>query len=153
MTFFLDANVLVYAAGDSDYAAPCRRVLAAIARGEADGRTSTAVLEEVWHIELSARLGPGTLQGLTERAYRILTPLLAVTDEAFGDALALADTPLGANDRLHAATCLANGIDTILTANQAFDSLPSPRRIDPLDEPCLQEILGERPATPEERHL
>lgn len=143
MSFFLDANVLVYAAGNSDYTAPCQRVLSAIALGEADGRTSTAVLEEVWHIELSARLGPGTLQGLTERAYRILTPLLAVTDEVFGNALALADAPIGANDRLHAATCLANGIDTILTADQAFDSLPSLRRIDPLDEPKMRKLLGE----------
>ena len=149
MTFFLDADVLVYAASDSAYAAPCQRVLGAIARGEADGRTSTAVLEEVWHIELSTRLGPDTLQGLTERAYRILTPLLPVTDEVFGVALALADTPIGANDRVHAATCLANGIDTILTAEEAFDSVRRLRRIDPLDEPVLQEILGERPVTPE----
>ncbi len=144
MTFFLDANILVYAAGDSDYAPPCQRVLSAIARGEADGRTSTAVLEEVWHIELSARLGRGVLQGLTERAYRILTPLLPVTDEAFSDALAMSETAIGANDRLHAATCIVNGIHTILTADQAFDTVPRLRRIDPLDEPGVLEILGGR---------
>ncbi len=142
MTFFLDANVLVYAAGDSDYAAPCQRLLTAIARSEAAGRTSTAVLEEVWHIELSVRLGAGALSGLTERAYRILTPLLPVTDEAFGAALALPDLPIGANDRLHAATCLANGIDTILSADHGFDSVPNLRRIDPLDEGGLREIIG-----------
>lgn len=49
MTFFVDANVVVYAAvPSSNYHRPCRDILRAIATGDADGRTSAAVLEEVW---------------------------------------------------------------------------------------------------------
>jgi predicted nucleic acid-binding protein len=142
VTFFIDANVLIYAAGGSDYAAPCQRALTAVACGEADGRTSTAVLEEVWHIELSTRLGGGALDGITERAYRILSPLLSVTDEVFNEALTLPRTPLGANDRIHAATCLANGISHILTADRGFDSAGRLRRVDPLDEAGVKRLLG-----------
>ena len=47
MSFFVDANVLVYSAVASEYREPCLEVLEAIARGDADGRTSSAALEEV----------------------------------------------------------------------------------------------------------
>src|SRR5215212_2397655 len=40
----------------------------------ADGRTSPPVLEEVWHIERSGRLG--RLDGLAARAHKIFSPLL-----------------------------------------------------------------------------
>jgi predicted nucleic acid-binding protein len=139
VTFFLDANVLIYSAVRSDYRDPCLKILAAIAAGDAPGRTSTAVLEETWYIELSGRAGP--LDGLTERLFTILSPLLPVTDEAFRLALALEVPALGTNDRLHAGTCLANGIDTIVSADRAFDRLGGLRRIDPLDSEALRGLL------------
>lgn len=140
MTFFLDANVLIYTAVPSDYRDPCLEILDAVVRGDARGRTSTAVLEEVWYVELSARAGP--LDGLTEHLYQVLTPLLAVTDDAFRMALALDARALGPNDRLHAGTCVAHGIDTIVSADRAFDGLREIRRVDPLDAPALRRLLG-----------
>lgn len=139
MSFFVDANVLIYGAVSGEYRAPCLEVLGAIARGGVEGRTSTAVLEEVWHVELSGRAG--RLDGLTERAYTLMAPLLAVTDEAFRLALSLKTTPLGANDRLHVGTCLAHGLDVILTADREFEGLRGVRRVDPLDEPGRRELL------------
>lgn len=62
-----------------------------------------AVLEEIWHLELRGVLGD--LTGLTADARMLFAPVLAVTDEIFGRALALAaPSNLGANDRMHAAT-------------------------------------------------
>ena len=66
VTFFVDANVIVYAATESDYRAACLQILQAVANGDADGRTSPAVLEEVWYVERSGRAGP--LDGLAARA-------------------------------------------------------------------------------------
>lgn len=140
MTFFLDANVLVYASTEDPRSAVCNRILAAVAGGEADGRLSVAVLEEVWHLELSSRIGG--ISGLAERAYDALQPLLAVSDEAFRLALELPATRLGAADRLHAGTCLAHGIETIVSADQDFDELELPRRVDPLDAARLEPLLG-----------
>jgi len=94
VSFFVDANVFVYGAAPSDYRAPCLEVLGAIARGEAEGRTSTAVVEEVWHVELSGRAGH--LCGLTERVYTLMAPLLAVSDEVFRRVLPLKARTLGA---------------------------------------------------------
>jgi len=140
LTFFVDANVVIYGAVESPCRAPCLAVLEAVARGRADGRTSTAVLEEVWHVELSGRAG--VLDGLARRAHTLFTPLLAVGDDAFGMALDVDVTRLGANDRLHVGTCMAHGIDIVLTADTGFDEVPGLTRIDPLDAVAVQGLLG-----------
>jgi predicted nucleic acid-binding protein len=140
VTFFVDANVFIYSAAPSEYRDPCLEVLAAIARGEADGRTSTAALEEVWHAELSGRVGE--LDGLTERAYTAMTPLLAIGDETFRLALSVDAPNLGANDRLHVATCTANGIDVMLSADRGFDAHRGLRRVDPLDRRARRRLLA-----------
>lgn len=140
MTFFVDANVIVYSsARDSPYREACFEVMAAIARGEADGRTSSAVLEEVWHLELSGRVRD--LDGLAARAYTMLGPLLPVTDEAFRRALGLDAPALGTNDRLHVATAITHGIDVVISADRGFDSLPEVRRVDPLDDAARGALL------------
>ena len=128
----VDTNVLVYAAGDGELAERCRSILAAIAAGELEGRCSTAILEEVWHLELSGRL-PG-LEGHTALAHEALSPLLPITDEVFAAALELDATGLGANDRIHVATCTANGLAAIVSADRGFDSVAGLRRIDPLGD-------------------
>lgn len=140
MSFLVDANVVVYAAVDSEYRAPCLEILEAVARRTAGGVISTAVLEEVWHVELSGQAG--SLGGLAGRSYALFTPLLTVTDEVVRRALALDAPRLGANDRIHAATALVNGIDTILSADAGFDGVPGLRRVDPLDDRARAGLLG-----------
>jgi predicted nucleic acid-binding protein len=140
VTFFVDANVIVYAATDGPYRDPSLRVLEAVAAGEADGRTSPSVLEEVWYVERSGRAG--AIEGLTERAYTIFTPLLPVTDDAFGLALSLRAKDLGPADRLHAGTCLAHGIDVVVSADAGFSRVRGLRRVDPLDARALGRVLA-----------
>ena len=141
MTFFVDANIIIYSAGQSPYADPCGDLLEAIAQGQTDGRTSTAVLEEVWHQELSGRLT--NLNGLTRQSFIAFTPLLPVTDEAFHAALSLPAEPnLGTNDRLHVGTCQAHGIDVIVSADSDFDRVRSIHRVDPLDRSAMRRLLA-----------
>lgn len=139
MTYFIDASVAVYAASEGDYRDACLDVLAAIADG-ADGRTSTAVLEEVWHLECSGRIPK--LDGLAERMYRLFSPLLPVTDEVFVRALSIDVPQLGTNDRVHVSTCLVHGIETIVTADRGFDHAPRIRRVDPLDADARDALLA-----------
>ena len=142
MTFFVDANVVIYSAVEGEYREPCLEILDAIASGDADGRTSAAVIEEVWFIELSGRAG--SLDGLAQRLYTLFTPLLAVTDEAMRRALSLDAPQLGPNDRVHVGTCVANGIDAMLSADRGFDSIRAIRRVDPVDADSREQLL--RPA-------
>ena len=138
MAFFVDTNVVVYAATDGPYREAGLRVLEAAAHG-AEARTSTAVLEEAWHVELSGRAGD--LAGLAANAYTVFTPLLAVTDEIVDAALHLKAAGIGANGRIHVATCALNGIDTIVSADTGFDSVRGIRRVDPLDARVVQRVL------------
>jgi predicted nucleic acid-binding protein len=138
LTFFVDANVLVYAAVPGERREACIGLLAAIATGSAAGRTSAAVLEEVWHIELSGRIG--VVEGLAERGFVLMRPLVPITDEAFESALSLNAPRLGANDRLHAATCLTHGIETIVSADEDFDRVAGLLRVDPIDGSAMDEL-------------
>jgi predicted nucleic acid-binding protein len=139
VSFFVDANVVVYAATDCEYRAPCLDVLSAVASGAVEGRTSTAVLEEVWHLELSGKAG--LAEGLARRACTVFTPLLPVTDETFQLAMTLGAERLGANDRLHVATCLLHRIETLVSADAGLDELRAVRRVDPLDARALRRLL------------
>ncbi|MEX2106081.1 MAG: type II toxin-antitoxin system VapC family toxin [Solirubrobacterales bacterium] len=140
MTFFVDANAILYSAVEGPGRATCLRVLEAVATGDAQGRTSPAVLEEVWHV--TARRYPGQLDGLVESALAIFSPLLPVTEEALVHALALDAPSLGPNDRLHVGTCAAEGIDVVLTADRAFDEVAGIERVDPLDPGAANRLLS-----------
>jgi predicted nucleic acid-binding protein len=139
VVFFVDANIVVYTATGGPLQSACADVIDAIGAG-ADGRTSTAALEEVWHLELSGRVGD--ISGLARRAYATFTPLLPVTDDTVAHALSLDATGLGANDRIHVATCLENGIGTIVTADASFDGVRGIHRVDPLDRRALTRLLN-----------
>lgn len=141
MTFFVDANVFVYSATPGRYQRPCGEVIRAIGRDGALGKTSTAALEEVWFTEWRGRAGD--LAGLTARAYVLMSPLLGVTDDVFRRALATDAPDAGTNDRLHAATCAANGIEVILSADTDFDGVPGLRRVDPLDREGVAALLAD----------
>lgn len=113
----------------------------AIATGLAAGTTSPAVIEEVWHLELSGRL-PG-LEGQARDARTTFGTLLAIDDEVLDIAFGLeldGDRLPGANDRVHAATCLRYGIETIVSADGGFDAVPQLRRVDPLDRAAFADL-------------
>ena len=139
MTFFVDANAIVYSVVDGPGRESCLRVLEAGAAGEAQGRTSPVVLEEVWHVV--ARRYPELLTGLLESVVEIFSPLLPVTEEAFVSALSLGDSLLDPNDRLHLGTCATNRIDVVLTADRAFDEAAGIERVNPLDPNAVERLL------------
>jgi predicted nucleic acid-binding protein len=139
LTFLIDANVIVYAAVPSKYRDVCLEILEAVAEGRADGRVSTAIIEEVWHIELSGRAG--AIEGLARQTYLAFSPLLPVNDQIIARALDLEARRLGANDRIHVATALAHDIDTIVTADADFDHVAAIRRVDPLSDPERSRLL------------
>jgi predicted nucleic acid-binding protein len=141
--FFIDTNVFVYAvAEDSAYQAGSAETMEALGAGMASAATSATVIEELWQLELRGRLAG--LDGAADAAFTLMRPVLAVTDEIVAAAFALKAGGLGANDRIHAATCAAHGIRTMLTADRGFDSVPGLRRVDPADLPEVRTLLARR---------
>lgn len=139
--FLIDANVLVNAVAADEAGESCRALLAAVASGEIEGVCSTAVMEEVWHLELSGRIEG--MEGQTARAHALLAPLLPVTDETFAAALRV-DAPgrLGANDRIHVSTCVQHGLTAILSSDRGFDEQRAVERLDPLDRGVVARLTG-----------
>ncbi|HZB48259.1 MAG TPA: type II toxin-antitoxin system VapC family toxin [Mycobacteriales bacterium] len=141
--FFVDTNVFVYAvAEDSPYQAGAVATLEALGAGTASAVTSVTVIEELLHHELRGRL-PG-LDGVTEATFRLVRPVLSVTEKILAAAFDLTVRGLGANDRLHVATCQLNDIKTILTADEGFDGVPGLRRVDPADLSEVRALLARR---------
>jgi predicted nucleic acid-binding protein len=138
--FFIDTNVFVYAVRESEQQAGAAATLEALGAGRARAVTSTAVVEELWHLELSDRIPE--LAGGTEAIFTLLRPILSVTDEIVAAAFEVNVRGLGANDRMHVATCQLNDIGTILTADRAFDAAPGLRRVDPADLPEVHTLLA-----------
>jgi len=141
VTFLLDANVLVYSAErGSARGEDCARILDAVIRDGAPGSTSPAVLEEVWDLERRRRLTG--LEGLTERLYRGLGPLLPITDAVFALALKLDAPAAGTNDRIHLATCLVNDIALIVSADRGLDGAEGVQRVEPSDRRAVDRMLA-----------
>ena len=139
MNAFIDANVIVYAVSDRDPAANCERLLVKIAEGAVRATTSIAVLEEVWHLELSGKV-PG-LSGQAERMLSVFGEIVPVSPASLRLAMSLDAPPrLGANDRLHIGVCLEHGIDTIVSADRGFDDIAGLTRIDPFDAAALHRL-------------
>lgn len=140
MTFFVDANVIVYAVTAGPRREPATEVLEAIATGRVAGTTSVAVLEEVWQLELSGRIAD--LEGQTARARTIFDDLLPVGPGTLDLALALDAPPeLGAADRLHVATCAEHKIPAIVSGDRSFDAIEGIDRIDLLDRAALDALV------------
>lgn len=137
--FFIDTNVFVHAVREAEQRAGAVATLEALGAGSARGVTSTAVIEELWHLELSGRIPE--LAGGTEDIYTLVRPVLSVTEKIMGAALDFEVRGLGAKGRVHVATCRLNGIGTILTADKGFDGVPDLRRVDPADLSEVRTLL------------
>lgn len=142
MAVFIDTNVVVHAnaAATSPLGKACIEAMERIAAGLMQARISVAVIEELWHLELRGR--PAGLEGVAADALSLFTPILPVNEDVVREALSRDGSPLGANDRIHAATCRINGIDTIVSTDVAFGDLDDLRRIDPADSRAMAELLG-----------
>lgn len=140
--FFVDTNVFVYArVPASPQHEGSALVLRAIGADAEVGTTSVAVIEELWHLELSRRLPDA--DGLALAAFTLMRPILAVTEDVLAAALANQGLPasLGANDRLHVACARAHGLEVIVTADSAFDSIDGLERVDPADLDVVEALL------------
>ncbi len=99
--FFVDANILVHSRSSppSEHRDSCLEILTAIERDEVDAQISTAVLEEIWNLELTDRVEG--INGLAADAHELFSPVLPITEEIFARALALPHSKIGAKDRVH----------------------------------------------------
>ncbi|MBX3029200.1 MAG: type II toxin-antitoxin system VapC family toxin [Chloroflexi bacterium] len=133
MTVFIDTAVFVYATGaEHRFRAPCTEVVHRVETGRLRAATSVEVIQEILHrsrsigrSESGVRLARATLDAFG--------PVLPVTHTVMARVPSLVERypGLATRDLVHVATCLEEGIDTIVTTDQAMSQIREVRCIHP----------------------
>ena len=134
MTLFIDAAVMLYAAGaEHPYRAACRAILSEIGAGRLDAATSVEVVQEIGHRYVSIRQ-PDRARDLTTATLDLFAPVLPITHAVMRRVPALMTRypALDSRDLVHVATCIHEGITEIISADRAYDTVGEVTRIDPL---------------------
>lgn len=133
VTYFIDANIPMYAAGsEHPLKAPCVAILEAAARRKMMAVTDAEVLQEMLH-RCTAREQRARAVDICRLFLKVVPDVLPVTREAVEQVLDLhlRFPQLQARDSLHAAVMLRHGVTHIISADQHFDGLLDVSRVDP----------------------
>ena len=133
MTGFLDAAIFIYTVGgEHPLRDPCRAIIRRVQEGSLDATTSVEVVQEIHHRYRSVgRDAVG--RALAQQVMDSFAPVLPVTHAVLRRVTILAERypRLSARDLIHVATCIVEGIDTIITPDAGFDQVTEIRRLDP----------------------
>ncbi len=138
----VDTTVLAYAVGgEHPLRDPCRGLLAAHADGRVEASTTVEVIQEFAHIR--ARRQSRTDAVHLARQYAAALTLLIATAEDLDRGLALFErhAALGAFDAVLAALALNRRAEALVSADQAFGSIPGLPWVDPATS-GLHEFFG-----------
>ncbi len=135
MTFFLDTNIFMYAAGKAHpLKGPCLAILRRVAREEIEAVTNAEVLQEIVYRfgairELQHGIHLARL-AVDQVAGAVLPVTLADIQRAC-DLLTRYGTRIKSRDAVHAATMLNNDVTHLISADTHFDAIEGITRIDP----------------------
>ena len=130
---FLDANILMYAAGgEHPLREPCRLALARMLDDEVMLVTDAEVLQEILYRYFSIDR-PEVARILHDAAIRICDRILSIDERHTSRALELLlEHPrLSPRDAIHVATMEVDGLELLLSTDRDFDGLRQLERIDP----------------------
>ena len=132
-SYFLDANILMYAAGAAHpLREPCREALTRAVEQQVSLVTDAEVLQEILHRYFS--LGrPEIARAVYDSAVRLCDEVLPIDERHTSRALELhlEHRELTPRDAIHVATMEDHGLDRLLSTDQDFDAVDQVERIDP----------------------
>lgn len=141
---YLDSNVLLYAIGEeSPFRDPCRDLLRRVVSREVTGETSVLTVQEVVHHR--QRRGDAAPAAHGRDVLSICAATHPLDGSIVRTALELMDSRsrLRTADAIHAATALAHGIGTVVSADADFDAIAGIERVDPLDRDRLAALTND----------
>ena len=134
-SYFLDANVLMYAAGAAHpLREPCRDALTRAVDQEVSLVTDAEVLQEILYRYFS--IGRGEVaRAVYDSAIRLCDEVLPIDEGHTSRALELLleHGELSPRDAIHAATMEVHGLERLLSTDRDFDALDQVERIDPAE--------------------
>lgn len=134
-SYFLDANVLMYAAGAAHpLREPCREALTRAVEQEVSLVTDAEVLQEILHRYFS--IGRAEIaRAVYESAVRLCDDVLPIDERHTSRALELLleNSELSPRDAIHIASMEDRGLDCLLSTDRDFDAVAQVERIAPAD--------------------
>jgi predicted nucleic acid-binding protein len=131
--YFLDANVVMYAAGSPHpLRDPCRAALQRAVQARTRLVTDVEVLQELLHRYFALRR-PEVARTVYESTVNLCDEVLSISEEHTARALELLlEQPrLSPRDALHVAVMERRGIRRLLSTDHDFDGLAQIDRVDP----------------------
>jgi uncharacterized protein len=131
--YFLDANILMYAAGAHHaLREPCRNALSRAVSHRTTLVTNSEVLQEIIYRYYSIRKAE-IARVVYQTAVRLCVDVLPVTEEHTARALELLSKypRISPRDAIHIATMESAGIHSMLSTDRDFDDLEEIQRVDP----------------------
>jgi len=135
VTLFLDTAIFMYAGGaEHPLRVPCGAILRQIDEGSLDATTSVEVVQEILHRFLAVRR-PEVGTAMARQVLDAFAPVLPMTHGLMRRVPSLVEAypALSARDAVHVATCIGEGIDTIVSPDRGFDQVREIRRLDPAE--------------------
>lgn len=135
-TFFLDVNVVMYAAGaPHPYKESCKRILSDVETGALAIAVNTEIFQELLYRYSYIKLAEKGVQ-LCRDILKYPLTILPVTEADIRLAIDLFDTHraigLKPRDAIHVATMKNNGLARLISTDKEFDHVGIVTRIDPL---------------------
>lgn len=134
-SYFLDANVLMYAAGAAHpLREPCREALTRAVDQEVSLVTDAEVLQEILYRYFS--IGRAEVaRAVYDSAIRLCDEVIPIDEGHTSRALELLleHGELSSRDAIHTATMEDHGLDRLLSTDRDFDALDQVERIDPAE--------------------
>lgn len=133
--YFLDTNILMYAAGaPHPLRDPCRQALQRAVDQRVSLMTDAEVLQEILHRYFAIRR-PDAAAAVYRSAVDLCDEVVPITEKDTARALELLRThaALTPRDAIHVATMEAAGVRRVLSADRDFDVVPSVQRVDPTE--------------------
>jgi predicted nucleic acid-binding protein len=139
----IDTTILAYAVGDEHpLRDPCRRLLTAHADGHIEATTTVEVIQEFAHIRARRRTRADAVR--LARRYGAAFSLLVTTPDDLDRGLDLFERypALGAFDAVLAAVAMDRRAEALVSADQAFASIPGLPLVDPAT-PAILRLIGD----------
>jgi predicted nucleic acid-binding protein len=134
VTVFVDTAVVMYANGaDHPLRHACREIMVRIRDGQLEAVTSSEVVQEILHRFISIKRPEFGIEiaRVTLDAFAPVVPISHALMRRVPDLVGRYPR-LSSRDLVHVATCIHEGIPTIVSPDRAFDQVAEVRRIDPL---------------------
>ena len=132
---FLDANVVLYAAGaPHPHREASAELILQAGRGEVRVATDAEMLQELLHVLARRGRRPDAV-ALVRETIGVCVETFPVTAADIDEACSLVETidGLSVRDAVHAAVMLRQGIHDVVSFDSDFDRVPGLRRLTPAD--------------------